>query len=201
MTTHCLVGVRGDAQGFLQAAAVLVHPQGEVSVAFVHSCHPFLNLASVTVALLAEAVGELDQQLYTLLSLLRERRRALYAHTDNHMLEGVCVCVCAANLGSNVEVLVLLQQLLRVVDARASGGVCGQVKLPSVMNPLQSLKTHTHQTDRLSGHVTAERRARMGVVQCFVYLFGAAFKDHILLTLVQPPLPHGPEVENTILPL
>lgn len=144
MTTHCLVGVRGDAQGFLQAAAVLVHAQGEVSVAFVHSCHPFLNLPSVTVALLAEAVGELDQQLYTLLSLLRERRRALYAHTYNHVLDRVCVrvCVCEANLGSYVEVLVLLQQLLCVVDARASGGVCGQVKLPSVVNPLQSLKTH-----------------------------------------------------------
>jgi len=32
-------------------------------------------------------------------------------------------------------------------------------------------------------------------------LFGTAFKHHILLTLVQPPLPHGPEVKNSILPL
>lgn len=54
------------------------------------------------------------------------------------------VCVCDANLGCNVEVLMLLQQLLCVVDTRASRGVCGQVKLPSVMNPLQSLQTHKH---------------------------------------------------------
>lgn len=80
MNTYCLVRVRGDAQGLLQAAAVLVHAQGEVSVAFVHSRHPFLDLSSVTVAFLAEAISQLDQQLYTLLSLLKERRRELYAH-------------------------------------------------------------------------------------------------------------------------
>lgn len=32
-------------------------------------------------------------------------------------------------------------------------------------------------------------------------LFGTAFKHHILLALVQPPLPHCPEVQDTILPL
>lgn len=50
--------------------------------------------------------------------------------------------VTEANLGCDVEVLVLLQQLLRVVDAGTSGSVCGQIKLPGVMNPLQSLRTH-----------------------------------------------------------
>lgn len=33
------------------------------------------------------------------------------------------------------------------------------------------------------------------------YLLGAAFKHHILLALVQPPLPHCPEVKNSVLPL
>lgn len=85
MTTYCLVGVRGDAQGFLQAAAVLVHAQGEVSVAFVHSRHPFLDLPSVTVAFLAEAVSQLDQQLHTLLSLLKgDWERECYMHTRTH---------------------------------------------------------------------------------------------------------------------
>ncbi len=32
-------------------------------------------------------------------------------------------------------------------------------------------------------------------------LFGTAFKHHILLTLVQPSLSHGPEVQDPILPL
>lgn len=50
--------------------------------------------------------------------------------------------VTETNLGCDVEVLVLLQQLLRVVNAGTSGSVCGQIKLPSVMNPLQSLRTH-----------------------------------------------------------
>lgn len=83
VTTYRLVGVRGDAQGFLQAAAVLVHAQGEVSVAFVHSRHPFFNLPSVTVALLAEAVGELDQQFYALLSLL-QGKSVIRTHIQSH---------------------------------------------------------------------------------------------------------------------
>lgn len=141
MTTHRLVGVRGDAQGFLQAAAVLVHAQGEVSVAFVHGCHPLLDLPGVTVTLLAETVSQLDQQLHALLSLLknRGRQRVLHAHTQAYT-QSYAVCVCESNLGCDVEVFMLLQQLLRVVDTRAGGGVCGQVKLASVMNPLQSLK-------------------------------------------------------------
>ena len=64
----------------------------------------------------------------------------IHKRTHSYML----VCVCDANLGCDVEVLMLFQQLLCVVDTRASGGVCGQVKLPSVMNPFQSLKTHKH---------------------------------------------------------
>lgn len=32
-------------------------------------------------------------------------------------------------------------------------------------------------------------------------LLGAPLKNHVLLTLVQPPLPHGPEVKNAVLPL
>ncbi len=103
MTTYCLVRVRGNAQGFLQAAAVLVHAQGEVSVAFVHSRHPFFDLPSVTVAFLTEAVGQLDQQLHTLLSLLKESRKECYMRTHTHtqtystdsdMLFCVCMCVC-----------------------------------------------------------------------------------------------------------
>lgn len=35
----------------------------------------------------------------------------------------------------------------------------------------------------------------------FTYLFGAAFKYDILLTLVQPPLPHCPEVKDSVLSL
>lgn len=33
------------------------------------------------------------------------------------------------------------------------------------------------------------------------HLFGAAFKHNILLALVQPPLPHGPEVKHSVFPL
>lgn len=40
----------------------------------------------------------------------------------------------------DLEVFVLLQQLLCVMNAGASGCVCGQVKLPSVMDPLQGLR-------------------------------------------------------------
>lgn len=93
----------------------------------------------MTVAFLAETVSQLDEQLYTLLRLLKKKRELKALIKSN-----ACVCVCVANLCCDVEVLVLLQQLLRVMDARASGGVCGKVKLPSVMNPLQSLKRHKH---------------------------------------------------------
>lgn len=97
MSTYCLVRVRGDAQGFLQAAAILVHAQGEVTIAFVHSCHPFFDLPSMTVAFLAEAVSQLDQQLHALFSLLKgsgEKRVLMHTHkrTRSYML--VCVCVC-----------------------------------------------------------------------------------------------------------
>lgn len=78
MNTYSLVGVRGDAQGFLQTAAVLVHSQGEVSVPLVHRCHPFFDLPGMTVAFIAEAISELDQQLHTLLGLLREKDRMYY---------------------------------------------------------------------------------------------------------------------------
>lgn len=70
----------------------------------------------------------------------------------------VCVRVCVANLGCDVEVLVLLQQLLCVMDAWASGGVCGEVKLPSVMNPLQSLNKHKH-TRQIYRQTTWQQRA------------------------------------------
>lgn len=33
------------------------------------------------------------------------------------------------------------------------------------------------------------------------HLLGAALEHHILLALVQPPLPHGPEVEHSVLSL
>lgn len=68
--TYSLVGVGRDAQGFLQAAAVLVHSQGEVPVALVHGRHPLLDLAGVAVTFVAEAVGQLDEQLDALLGLL-----------------------------------------------------------------------------------------------------------------------------------
>lgn len=35
----------------------------------------------------------------------------------------------------------------------------------------------------------------------WTHLFGAAFKHDILLALVQPPLPHGPEVKHSVFPL
>lgn len=95
MSTHCLIRVRGDAQGFLQAAAVLVHAQGEVSVAFVHSCHPFFDLSSVTVAFLAEAISQLDQQFHTLLSLLRDKGEdsVICKDTNVHTVS-CCMCAC-----------------------------------------------------------------------------------------------------------
>ena len=68
--TYGLVGVRGDAQGLLQAAAVLVHAQGEVPVALVHRRHPLLDLHCVAVAFVTEAVRQLDQQLHALFGLL-----------------------------------------------------------------------------------------------------------------------------------
>lgn len=42
-------------------------------------------------------------------------------------------------LGCDLEVLVLLQQLLRVMDAGAGGRVRGQVEVPGVVDPLQRL--------------------------------------------------------------
>ena len=50
--------------------------------------------------------------------------------------------MCTADqthLRGYLELLVLLQQLLGVLYARARGGVCGQVELPVVMDPFQSL--------------------------------------------------------------
>ena len=44
-----------------------------------------------------------------------------------------------AHLGGDLEVLMLLQQLLGVLDARARGRVGGEVELPAVVDPLQSL--------------------------------------------------------------
>lgn len=32
-------------------------------------------------------------------------------------------------------------------------------------------------------------------------LLGASLKDHVLLALVQPPLPHGPVMQHPVLPL
>lgn len=138
LCTHGLVRVWGDPQSLLQAAAVLVHAQREVSVAFVYRSHPLLDLYGVTVAFLTEAISKLDEELHTFFSLLKERRQ-LETWT---VCSDVCTCVRKNNLGCDVEVLVLLEQLLCVVNAGTSGSVCGQVKLPSVMNPLQSLKTH-----------------------------------------------------------
>ena len=95
-TAYCLVGVWGDAQGFLQTGAVFVHAQGEVSVAFVHSCHPFFDLTSVTVTFLTEAISQLDKQLHTLLGLLQQRNTLSLAVLHTHETRGcVCVCVCA----------------------------------------------------------------------------------------------------------
>lgn len=42
----------------------------------------------------------------------------------------------ATYLCGDLKLLVLLQQLLRVLDAGARGGVRGQVELPVVMDPL-----------------------------------------------------------------
>lgn len=47
--------------------------------------------------------------------------------------------VVQLHLGCDVEVFVLLQKLLCVVDAGACGGVCGQIELTGVVDPLQSL--------------------------------------------------------------
>ncbi len=49
------------------------------------------------------------------------------------------VAVVQLYFGCDVEVFVLLQKLLCVVDAGACGGVCGQIELTGVMDPLQSL--------------------------------------------------------------
>lgn len=49
----------------------------------------------------------------------------------------------------DLEVLVLLQQLLCVMNAGTGGCVCGQVKLPSVMYPLQGLGKHIKTNDNL----------------------------------------------------
>lgn len=42
-------------------------------------------------------------------------------------------------LGCDVEVLVFLQKLLRVVNAGARGRVCGEIELAGVVDPLQGL--------------------------------------------------------------
>lgn len=109
--------------------------------------------------------------------------------------------MCEANLGCDVEVLMLLQQFLCVVDTRAGGGVCGQVKLSSVMDPLQSLCVIKKGFYCHASKMYLFLLKMNCVFVCVMYLFGAAFKHHILLTLVQPSFPHGPEVENTILSL
>lgn len=83
------------------------------------------------------------------------------------------------------------------------------------MNPFQSL--NTQHTNRKCFIITSNNTyvcavlfqpGFFGLVSelklfcvCFMYLFGTAFKDHILLTLVQSPFPHGPEVENSVLSL
>lgn len=100
MDTYSLVGVGGDAQGFLQAAAVFVHAQGEISVAFIHSSHPLFDLPSMTVAFLTESISQLDQQLHTLLSLLlkweTQRYMCTHIHTHTHVInsEEACLFVC-----------------------------------------------------------------------------------------------------------
>lgn len=69
LATHRFVGV-GDAQGFLQRRAVLLHAQREVAVALVHGRHAFLDLSGVGMAFFAEAIRQLDQQLHSLFGLL-----------------------------------------------------------------------------------------------------------------------------------
>lgn len=205
-TTYCLVWVWGDAQGLLQTAAVLVHAQGEVSVAFVHSRHPFLDLSCVTVAFLAETVSQLDEQLHTLLCLLKNNRK-LKTLEIYCTVKCLCACVCGQPwlwCGSPRA-----PSAAPVCDGCLSQWRCvWRGKTPqcheSTPEPEQ---TQTHQTDLPSDHMTAESSGHAGVPRwalqsCFfVYLFGTAFKHHILLTLVQPPFPHGPEVKNTILSL
>lgn len=97
----------------------------------------------MTVAFLAETIGQLDQQLNTLLSLLRRRETEPMWSSRTCMqrsTQGFCAHIREPNLGCDVEFLMFFQQLLRVMDTRACGCVCGQVKLPGVVNPLQSLK-------------------------------------------------------------
>lgn len=55
-------------------------------------------------------------------------------------------------LRCDLEVLVLLQQLLRVVNARAGGGVCGQVKLSGVVDPLQGLERRSEVSTQPTAH-------------------------------------------------
>lgn len=141
-TTYCFVRIRRDAEGFLERRAILVHAKGEVSIAFVHGRDPFLNLSGVGVALITEPICQLYQQLHPLFGLLRTQARES-ALGDSRVQDATQSLVMAAvrlYLGCDVEVLVLLQKLLRVVDAGARGGVRGQIELAGVVDPLQSLE-------------------------------------------------------------
>lgn len=64
--------LRANAQCILQAAAVVAHALGEVSVAPVHRTHPFLQLGHMHMALLHKVVSQLNQQLHLILGLLRD---------------------------------------------------------------------------------------------------------------------------------
>lgn len=55
---------------------------------------------------------------------------------DQHINTSELTYLCC-----DLEVFVLFKQLLCVVNAGAGGCVCGQVKLPGVMDPLQGLRT------------------------------------------------------------
>lgn len=67
-----LAHLRADAQCIVQAAAVLAHALGEVSVAPVHCAYPFLQLSHMCMALLHKVISQLDQQLHLLLGLLKD---------------------------------------------------------------------------------------------------------------------------------
>lgn len=133
--TYSFVGIRRDAEGFLQWCAVLVHTEGEVTVTFVHSRHPLLDLRGMGVAFIAEPICQLYQQLNSLFGLLRRKEE----NFRNWRCPQGVVCKVKLYLGCDVEVLMFFQKLLRVVNAGARGHMCGEIELACVVDPLQGL--------------------------------------------------------------
>lgn len=71
--------LRTQSQCSVQAAAILTHPHGEVSVPSVHRRHPPLEFSHMDMPFLNQTTSQLDQQLHLLLCLLESTSGHIYS--------------------------------------------------------------------------------------------------------------------------